>query len=352
MDFSALPPEVNSGLLYAGPGAIGLIEAAQAWSMLSTELYATAAEYGSVITSLATTWRGPSSAAMQTAVRPYLAWLEATAAQADRSAVQAWAAAAAFDGAITAGVQPPVIAANRAQLLALVATNLFGQNTPAIAANEAQYAAMWAQDAGAMNAYAASSSAATSGLPQFTAAPNTTNPVEISQPMSQSAAAIGPGGWLDNTTTTGQLIQSLISSGFPFDVASLFVNFIGYYTIAAATSMSATARAAVTVPETPVTITPAPTPPAAPAPVTAASGEAGNIRGMSVPPSWARPPDTDHGRPAPTQVTPTRDRYQAAIPAVPFMPVTGLRSNQAKIRTDPEYGHVSKVLPPRNPAAG
>ena len=44
-------------------------------------------------------------------------------------------------------VPPAVVAANRAQLATLVATNVFGQNTPAIAATEAQYAEMWAQDA-------------------------------------------------------------------------------------------------------------------------------------------------------------------------------------------------------------
>ena len=58
-------------------------------------------------------------------------------------------------------VPPPVIAANRSLLAALVATNFFGQNTPAIAATEIQYAEMWAQDAVAMYGYAASSASAT-----------------------------------------------------------------------------------------------------------------------------------------------------------------------------------------------
>ena len=57
-------------------------------------------------------------------------------------------------------VPPPVIAANRALLLALVATNFFGQNTPAIMATEALYVEMWAQDAAAMYGYAGASSAA------------------------------------------------------------------------------------------------------------------------------------------------------------------------------------------------
>jgi hypothetical protein len=49
-------------------------------------------------------------------------------------------------------VPPPVIAANRAQLRALVATNFFGQSTPAIAGLESQYEEMWAQDVSASQA--------------------------------------------------------------------------------------------------------------------------------------------------------------------------------------------------------
>ena len=60
----------------------------------------------------------------------------------------------AYETAFSATVPPPVIAANRAQLASLVATNVVGQNTPAIMANEATYAEMWAQDAGAMYGYA------------------------------------------------------------------------------------------------------------------------------------------------------------------------------------------------------
>ncbi len=52
-----------------------------------------------------------------------------------------------------------MIAANRALLMMLIATNILGQNTPAIAATEAHYMEMWAQDATAMYAYAGSSAA-------------------------------------------------------------------------------------------------------------------------------------------------------------------------------------------------
>jgi hypothetical protein len=94
------------------------------------------------------------------AAAPYAGWLSTTAAPADRAAQPARAAAAAFETASAATVPPPLVAANRAQLQALVATNIFGQNTPAIAASEAQYEEMWAQDVAAMAGYQAAASSA------------------------------------------------------------------------------------------------------------------------------------------------------------------------------------------------
>jgi PPE-repeat protein len=91
-----------------------------------------------------------------------------------------------------------VIAANRATLALLVATNLLGQNTPAIAANEATYAEFWAQDAVAMYGYAGAATAA-SQLTSFSAPPATTND---SGQATQSAAAA-------NSTTTG--IESFLT---------------------------------------------------------------------------------------------------------------------------------------------
>jgi hypothetical protein len=95
-----------------------------------------------------------------TVATPYVGWLSETEAQADQAAQQARTAAAAFEAAFAGTVPPPLVAANRAQLLSLVATNVFGQDTPAIAAAEAQYGEMWAQDAAAMEGYAAASSTA------------------------------------------------------------------------------------------------------------------------------------------------------------------------------------------------
>jgi PPE-repeat protein len=203
LDFGALPPEINSGRIYSGPGSAPLLAAATAWDALASELQTTAASYASAITELTSSgWQGPSSAAAADAAAPYTAWLSSTAAQAEQTASQAQAAAGAYEAAFAASIPPPVIAGNRAALALLVATNLLGQNTPAIAANEATYAEFWAQDAVAMYGYAGSSAAA-SQLTPFSAAPATTN--ESGQ-ATQSAAAANSGtssleAWLTQLNT-------------------------------------------------------------------------------------------------------------------------------------------------------
>ncbi len=155
-DFGALPPEINSGRMYAGPGSEPMMVAAAAWDELAAELGTATSGYSSVISELTSApWVGPASASMVSAVMPYVTWLSAVAAQAEQTASQARAAAAAYETAFVMTVPPPVIAANRVLLMTLIATNFFGQNTPAIAATEAQYMEMWAQDAAAMYGYAA-----------------------------------------------------------------------------------------------------------------------------------------------------------------------------------------------------
>ena len=75
--------------------------------------------------------------------------------------------------------------------MALITTNILGQNTPAIAATEAQYAEMWAQDAAAMYGYADSSAAATQ-LSQFTEPPQTTSPSGLTAYESAFAMTVPP----------------------------------------------------------------------------------------------------------------------------------------------------------------
>lgn len=186
MDYGLLPPEVNSGRMYTGPGAGSLLAAAAAWGELATEVHSTAAAYQSVISTLTSgPWLGPSSVALTAAAAPYVGWLQSSAAHSELAASQAVAAAAAHETAFAMTVPPPVIAANRALLAALLATNFLGQNTPAIAATEAEYVEMWAQDASAMYAYT-SSSAAASQLTDFEEPPE----VADSSGLARQAAAV------------------------------------------------------------------------------------------------------------------------------------------------------------------
>ncbi|WP_293055225.1 PPE family protein [Mycobacterium sp.] len=186
LDFGALPPEVNSGRMYAGPGSGPMMAAATAWDGLAAHLELFAASYVSELSALqGQLWSGPASDAMVTAAAPYVTWVSAAAARAEKTANQARAAAAAYETAFAMTVPPPVIEANRALLMTLVATNFFGQNTPAIAATEAHYAEMWAQDAAAMYTYAASSLPAAASLTPFEAPPQTTNPA--GQPAQTAA---------------------------------------------------------------------------------------------------------------------------------------------------------------------
>jgi PPE-repeat protein len=175
MDFGLLPPEVNSGLMYSGPGPGPMLAAAGGWEEVAAELEATASSYSAQLGELAGAWTGPSSLAMSEAATPYVVWLQANSAQAAQTAAQAYSAAAAYETAFAMTVPPPLIAANRIQLVTLVATNWLGQNTPAIAAAEAEYAQMWAQDATAMYTYAGEAETA-STLEPFDEAPQTTNP--------------------------------------------------------------------------------------------------------------------------------------------------------------------------------
>jgi hypothetical protein len=171
MDFGALPPEVNSGRMYRGPGAQSLLAAAAGWERLAVELHSTAVGYQSMIAGLTgDSWTGPSSMSMGSVAAAQLAWLRETAGRCEEAAARAIAAAAVYDTAFAMTVPPAAVADNRASLARLSADNSLGQTTPGIAAAEAEYSEMWAKDAAAMYNYAASSADASS-LSNFTPPP-------------------------------------------------------------------------------------------------------------------------------------------------------------------------------------
>jgi PPE-repeat protein len=215
LEFAVIPPEINSGLMYAGPGSGPMLAASAAWDYLADDLYLTAVAYASATTDLTSSWLGPSSLSMAAAAAGYVSWISATAVQAEQAAAQAKAAVAAYEAAFAMTVPPPVIAANRALLLALVATNFLGQNTPAIMATEADYVEMWAQDAVAMYGYAGASSAA-SLLAPFTTPPESTN----SSGVAGLAAAVSQAAGT-SAGTGAQTLSPLSSAAMPSALQAL-----------------------------------------------------------------------------------------------------------------------------------
>lgn len=149
-------------------------------------------------------WLGPSSMSMVAAIIPYVEWLQTTAAQAQQTAAQAAQAARAYEQAFEMTVPPQVIAANRAELLWLNATNFFGENSTAIAALEFAYAEMWVTDSIAMQDYAGTSVAATT-LPAFTSPQQTTNPEGLSAQTAAVAHATA-GAVADDSNWIGNLL--------------------------------------------------------------------------------------------------------------------------------------------------
>ena len=209
MDFGALPPEINSARMYSGPGPGTMLAAAAAWEHLAAELHSAANYYRSAVTELTSgPWQGPSSVLMAGAAAPQIGWLTATGAQAEQTAVQARAAVSAYETAFAMTVPPPVIAANRAQLMTLVATNFLGQNTPAIAATEALYAEMWAQDATTMYGYAGTSAVA-ARLSPFTESPQTVNGGGLTAQARAVSQAVGNSVATDVAAALPRMVSSV-----------------------------------------------------------------------------------------------------------------------------------------------
>ncbi|MBY0440809.1 MAG: PPE family protein [Mycobacteriaceae bacterium] len=199
-----VPPEINSGRMYAGPGSSSLVASAAAWQALAAQLGSAGAAFGAVISALATgAWLGPSSISMAAAAAPYVVWMIATAGQCEAAAAAAAAAATAFEGARAGVVPPPVIEANRNMLMTLISTNFLGVNTPAIAASEAAYDEMWGQDTTVMYGFAADAAGITGSLVPFTAPAPNSDPIGL----AAQAATLGQSAG----TASGQQSVNLTS---------------------------------------------------------------------------------------------------------------------------------------------
>lgn len=392
VDFGLLPPEINSGRMYTGPGSGPMLAAAAAWSGLAADFQAAAEGHRSVITDLTGgPWLGPSSASLVAASTPFIAWLDGSAVEAEQAASHAFTAAAAYEAAFAATIPPPVIAANRALLAALVATNFLGQNTPAIAATEALYMEFWGQDAGAMYAYASNSAEAAqlTGLPQ---------PAEVSDPnavLDQVIAAFksqfnsGYGNVMQmasqvdarvsdvlktlSAPINGSAIDQWIMANTPLDdVVPLYSKYLSPYlnsvayalqgtldfgdnaagfaklgtlgnTLAAdaGQAASAAAKGAGALPKLSGSVSG----------VAAGLGKSVPLGGLSVPASWTTAVPTTPGVTAVSNVTAIPVAAEGAANSVPMTGPFGQFFNAGNGRKTPAYGHRLTFMT-RPPAAG
>lgn len=213
MDFGMLPPEVTSALIHSGPGAWSWIAAAGAWQELSMELEQSAAGYSAELSWLMTTWHGPSALAMAQALEPYLDWLRVTAQQCQEVATSVQVMTAAFELTHWTVVHPSLVAANRARLALLLATNFFGINYPAIAETEAEYTTMWVNNSAALVRYAATS-ASTVRPPSFASPPQVANPSGVT-----TQAAVVPAS---NTVNSGMMTAANLGASQDLATSSAF----------------------------------------------------------------------------------------------------------------------------------
>lgn len=189
-----MPPEVNSGLTYAGPQSAPLTAAMAAWEALAADLASTAAAMQTAITGVAgTSYTGPTSVMMAGAGMQHVGWCAQTAALAQTAAALAGQAAAIVEAVHAGVVPPPEIEANRNLLQALIASNFMGINAGPIAATVANYQRMWAQDSTALYAYAGDSSATVGGLVPFLPMTPTVNPAGAADQAAAVSQAVAQG---------------------------------------------------------------------------------------------------------------------------------------------------------------
>lgn len=292
-DFALLPPETNSALMYTGPGSGSMWAAAAAWDALATELASAASSFQSAVSTLGGSWQGPAALAMAAAAAPYVAWLTAASAQAEQVANEARLSAGAFEAAFAATVPPAVIAANRAQLIALIATNLLGQNTAAIAATEAAYAEMWAQDVTAMTAYDTSTATVEAAATPFTQPPGdlpgSAIPAQSALSDPQLVSSLTQSPLLSTLSTTASRLEMLST---PAELAMEPMNMLmgqfmtGANPLVSSSSGPAMGSGVLVSADGPAAGPPGPVPVNARM-VSAGVGRAGCVGPLSVPAGWA-----------------------------------------------------------------
>jgi PPE-repeat protein len=355
------PPEITSALIHSGPGPGSLLAAANVWRELAFELQQTAADYASIVAGIP--WQGPSAKAMTLSTIPYISWLNTTAAQTAQMSMAATAMASSFVASRAAIVHPSVVAANRALLADLIATNFFGINFPAIATTEAQYLQMWAGNTTAMLGYHATR-LQTMTLQPFKHPPATTNPAGVAAQTAAATSAqainLPTDPIFENPTIALLLVheESIIQSGFPFNLISSFTgghDFLPgqYPDVLAATPRNLAIAYNLTGPESvggaPNFFAPA-TPAAEASAVTASVGRGIYVGNLVVPPSAVTSPIQLTASEAPLLAT-TAEGAPLMPMFVPPMP-PGARKAQRDKPDEKGYGPPIPGTIMRRPPSG
>ncbi|AKN16040.1 PPE family protein [Mycobacterium haemophilum DSM 44634] len=186
-----LPPEINSANMRNGPGGSSLVHAADRWKLLGDEMQKLKSSFNQMLSSLIEEWSGEVARQAINAAKPFQEWLEDLSDQIMNIARQTHYIMRAFCSAHNDVVDPEEIDANRAEVLALINDNEFGQNNAAIAALEDEYGRFWDQNGRAMWWYRYTLSAALTSLTPWLQPPPIANNIGLVAPMPRAADRFG-----------------------------------------------------------------------------------------------------------------------------------------------------------------
>ncbi len=196
-EFAALPPEVNSFRLSAGPGPTPMVATSAGYKTLGVTFSGTAQSAEASITSMEMTWQGLSGERAATAFRGHSRWLQREAEAAIESAKCASGIAKANMQA--RATMPPlsVIQANRAVSAALATATAQGgplavATGAVLAANELIYMAMWTAAAASMTTYSASTAGFLAQLPAVIPPPPIVDPSALGD-VTPYSSLLSPG---------------------------------------------------------------------------------------------------------------------------------------------------------------
>lgn len=187
--FEPLPPEINSGNMYAGPGLLPMIVAAIHWYEFSSVMDSFTLSFDEMLKAIREEWSGPVVEQVLDAAAPFRDWLQDLGDEAYETFEQIGNINHAYVYAYGAVVPPQQIDANRASTDTLCEENEFGQHNAAIAALEEEYQKFWAQDVETMKWYRRRLSDALSSLTPWEPPPRIVDETGFIQPVPLDADA-------------------------------------------------------------------------------------------------------------------------------------------------------------------